>query len=213
LKKTSIYSRGGSVFTDKKIMEGIRNGDNVILEYVYTEYLPKVLKYLLKKQLLTADDIYDIFHESMIVCWENIRDDKVDFQRKFFPYLLGICLNLFMMRLRQEDNKAIVMETEHELIPVETGGDMFDLYPVNNIVYVSDEEIKSEIFCRCFNKLKDDCKRLLKLAYTGVDLSEIAKRMRYDVSFLYLKKHRCKEYLREIIKQDKWYSLLKKQLK
>ncbi|MGD0710244.1 MAG: sigma-70 family RNA polymerase sigma factor [Bacteroidales bacterium] len=201
------------MYSDKEIMEGILKKNNAIIQYVYTEYFPKISQHLLKNQILNKDDAYELFQESMIVCWENIRDGKVDFQKKFFPYLFGICRNLLLMRLRQKDNKAIVTEIDPDLLPIETDGDMLDLYPINDKVFISDEEIQSEIFSRCFNKLKDDCREVLKLAFSGVAISEIAKRMRYDASFVKLKKHRCKEYLRESIKQDKWYSLLKKHLK
>ena len=164
-----------------------------------------------KSQILNEDDAYDIFQESMIVCWKNIKDGKMDFEKKFFPYLFGICRTLLRMRLRQGD-KATVTEIDLDLFPIETDGDMLDLYPLNDTVYISDEEIQSEILSRCFSKLNEDCRDVLKLAFAGVTLGEIAKRKKYDISYVKLKKHRCKEYLRESIKQDKWYSLLKKHL-
>jgi RNA polymerase sigma factor (sigma-70 family) len=213
LKKSSIYNREASVYSDKEIMEGIMNGENAIIEYVYQEYFPKMLPFLLKNQILNEDDTRDIFQECMIVCWKNIKDGKVDFQKKFLPYLFGICRNLLLMRLRQEDTKATVTEIDLDLLPIEADGDMLDLYPLKDMVYISDEEIQAEILNRCFNKLNIDCREVLKLSFAGIDISEIAKRLRYDTSFVKLKKHRCKEYLRESIKQDKWYSLLKKQLK
>lgn len=163
------------MYLDKEIMKGIKNGNNEVLQYLYIEYYPKVLPYLLKSQILNEDDAYDIFQESMIVCWKNIKDGKMDFEKKFFPYLFGICRNLLRMRLRQGD-KATVTEINLDLFPIETDGDMLDLYPLNDTVYISDEEIQSEILSRCFSKLNEDCRDVLKLAFAGVTLGEIAKR-------------------------------------
>ncbi len=213
MKNSALYNRVAERYSDNEIVEGIKNGNNKVLQYLYVEYYPKVLPYLLKSQILNEDDAYDIFQESMLVCWENIKNGEMKLQNKFFSYFFGVCRNKMLMRIREKNNTATEADLDLDSFPLETNAEMLSLYPIDNTVYKSDEEIGYDILSRCFLKLNADCQSLLKWFYKGTSLSEIAKKMRYSSSYAKNKNQRCKKYLLEIIKQDKWYSLIKKDLK
>ena len=96
----------------------------------------------------------------MILCWENINNGKVELQNKFISYFFGVCRNLMLMRIRQKNNTATETDMDLDSFPLETNANMLSLCPIDDTVYKSDEEIGSDIFSRCFIKLKPDCQRV-----------------------------------------------------
>ena len=60
-----------------------------------------------------------------------------------------------------------------------------------------------------FQKLGDECKKLLQLFYDKVPYKEIAKIMNYkSIGLVKKKKFKCKEFLLKSIREDPEYKLL-----
>lgn len=198
-------------FSDNEIIEGVRNRDNNVFEYINTEYFHQFSHYIIKGGRLDEEDAKDIFQEGIIILWENSQKPNFKMRYSFVTYFFGICKKLLMDRLEIEYKISREEGAKMDLIPVEIDETISDFYFFSDSEYVSNIEMEFQIFTKHFIKLKDDCKEVLKMAYAKIPYDEIAQRMKYKKgTFAKNKKHRCKKYLMESISKDKMFRLMKK---
>jgi len=197
-------------YSNKELIEGVRNKDNDVLKYIYKEYFSQISQFLVKGGMLNKHDAEDIFQEALVILWNNFRNTEVKIRYDFYTYFSGICRNLLMERLKLEYKITKENLMDFDQIPDEEYEIISPFYPLKGIGSVDKNEIKYQLFIKHFKILKDDCKRVLKMAYAGVPHKEIAEKMGYKKgTFTKNKNHRCKEYLITSIKKDRLFKLLK----
>ncbi len=64
-----------SKISDTKIIEGIRQQDDTILNWLYDNYLPTV-KNLVLKNSGSKEDVSDVFQDSIIVLFKQVTDEQ-----------------------------------------------------------------------------------------------------------------------------------------
>jgi RNA polymerase sigma factor (sigma-70 family) len=201
-----LYSRRPKL-TDNEIIDGIRLGDSNALKFVYEEYFQSVYLKIVKGKLLNKEDARDIFHQAMIIVYDNVRMETFVLKKSFAAFLFAVCKKLTLMRLRFEYNSINNRVSEFDLVSEEEEK-RFDFYP--EIIVDSVKELKYGLFYKYFSQLKQDCKEVLKMAYSDVSYDEIAIKMGYKKgTFAKSKKNRCLGYLVKSIKSDKLFTQLK----
>jgi len=197
-------------YSNKEIIAGVKNKDNDVLKYIYKEYFNQIYQFLVKGGMLNKSDAEDIFQEGLVILWGNFQNNKVKMKYNFYTYFSGICRNLLMERLELEYKMTNESSINFDQIPNEKEEIISPYYPLTGFETFNKTEIKYKLFAKHFIKLKDDCKRVLKMAYTGISYDEIAEIMGYKKgTFAKNKKHRCKEYLINSITKDRLFKLLK----
>jgi RNA polymerase sigma factor (sigma-70 family) len=197
--------------SDNELIEGIKNRDNNVFDYVYKKYFKQLSNYIIKGGMLDEEDAKDIFQDGIIILWENFQKPNFQMKYKFTSYFFGICRNLLMDRLEIEYKQARAEEKKIDFVSQEINETFSDYYPFTNSEYISNTEIEFQLFSKHFIKLKEDCKNVLKMAYAGIPYDEIAQKMGYKKgTFAKNKKHRCKQYLMDSISTDKMFRLIKK---
>lgn len=209
MKIQRLYSKGGQKYSNKELIEGVRNKDNNVLKYIYKEYFDQISQFLVKGGMLNKHDAEDIFQEGLLILWDNFQNSQDKMRYNFYTYFSGICRNLLMERLKLEYKVTKERLIDFEQIPDEHYEIISPFFPLIGLESVNKNEIKYQLFIKHFKMLKDDCKRVLKMAYAGISHNEIANRMGYKKgTFPKNKKHRCKEYLINSIKKDRLFKLL-----
>ncbi|MCF8378087.1 MAG: RNA polymerase sigma factor [Bacteroidales bacterium] len=178
-------------FSEKEIIDGIRRRDNRVLSYVYKSHYSAILNLVLTNSG-SEDDAKDIFQETLIVVFKNIRE-KADFNLSsgFQTYMYSIARLLWLktIRNRKEDQKRL--NESHPYIDFEPPK------PFN------DQDIRYSLYQRAYRTIPEDCQEILRLTVDGVSQKDIAEKLGFrSENYIKKRKHFCKQYLIDKIKED-----------
>lgn len=176
-------------YSDIEIIEGIRNQDDRILNWLYDNYYRMVKDHVLKNSGST-DDVSDVLQDSVIILFEQITDNKINLTSDIRGYFFGIVKNVWNSQLRKRQ-KTTNLITDH---PDDDGSDDY-----NN-------QLLERIITRAFTKLKPDQQIVLNMFAEGKSYEEIAHNLDLkSEEYARRKKYLCKEALMDIVKEDPEY--------
>lgn len=180
-------------YSDEEILEGLKERDARIIQYVFDEYFRTIRGFVLRNNGI-LEDAEDIFQETLVIIYQKVRDNELNLECSFITFFYSVSRNLWFQKL--EKNK---------ILPA-------DVHDVENFIELSDEmmyEIYDEdrerikLFQQHFMELGEDCQRLLRLFVKKVPLAEIMKIMGYkSVKYTKTRKFLCKEKLKKRIIND-----------
>lgn len=173
-------------YSDDKIIQGIKQQDSEILNWLYDHYFPDVRRFVTRNSG-TQDDAYDIFQEAIIVLYNQIVCDDLDYRTDIKSYFLGIGKIMWRNKL----SRTKTHETLEDNILSESDVDVFNDPAFVNLVN------------RSLNKLTNEEREVLSMYAQGISYNDIAQIMGY-ASEVYArrKKYLSKEHLITIIKSD-----------
>lgn len=176
-------------FSDKNLIEGIRNQDDKVLNWIYENYLPLIRKHILQNSGNQAD-VSDIFQDTIIILYDQVVEGSFKLKSDLKGYFYGIAKNRWKEQLRSR-KETLVLDEEISDDP-------------------ESEEISSlvleRIISRAFNKLKPDYQAVLKLYSEGRSYEDIAKELDLKTETnARRKKYISKEALLEIVREDPEY--------
>jgi RNA polymerase sigma factor (sigma-70 family) len=175
--------------SDINIINGIRNQDDYILNWLYDNYLQSVKKHVLNNSG-SVDDVSDVFQDTIIVLYNQIVSNTLNLTTDLKGYFFGIARNVWSAQLRK---KQRTVELE------------IDLSDEDETEEQSDPELE-RIISRVFTQLKPDQQMILKLYSDGLAYDEIAAKMNLkNEVYARRKKYLSKESLIELLKGDPEY--------
>jgi RNA polymerase sigma factor (sigma-70 family) len=175
--------------TDSAIIEGIRQQDDQILNWIYDNYLQTVRHHVLKNSGSEAD-VSDVFQESIISLYRQISENELKLTSDLKGYFFGIARNIWSAQLRKK-----ARNTEIE----------FDL-PDDRDSEEAQNPILERIVSRAFQKLNPDAQTILTLYSEGFTYLEIVSKMNLkNETYARRKKYLSKEALMVLIKEDPEY--------
>lgn len=174
--------------SDNDIIDGIRNQDDKVLNYLYDNYYQSVKNHVLRNSG-SDEDVSDVFQDSIITLYQKISSNGFTLTSELKGYFFGIARNIWNSQLRQK-RRTEELKTD---FPDDNDDEFL-------------ESLFSSVMTRAFNKLKPDCQTVLTMYYDGCSYEEIAIRLNLkNESYARRKKYLCKEALLEIIKEDQEY--------
>jgi len=188
-------------YTSETILEGLRNSDRVIIDYVYKEYFP-VIRFFVLVNAGDESDAEDVFQDALVIIFRKMCTNDLELSSSFKTFLYSICRNLWMQKLAEMNNAPEFLDVEkHD--------------SVEEIVDIDFEELenrKYNLYHKHFLDIGKECKKLMKLFYRKVPPDEIIKKMGYkNTDSLKSQKYLCKEKLiNSIINDPKYKKLIKK---
>jgi RNA polymerase sigma factor (sigma-70 family) len=176
--------------SDTVIIEGIRQQDDKILNWLYDNYLQTVRHHVLRNSGSDAD-VSDVFQESIITLYSQISENELKLTSDLKGYFFGIARNIWSAQLRKKArNTEIEFDTPDE---IDDEG--------------SNHQILERIVNRAFQKLSFDSQTILTLFSEGYSYPEIASKMNLkNETYARRKKYLSKESLIELIKSDPEYN-------
>ena len=176
-------------FSDINIIEGVRNQDNKILNWLYDAYLQTVKKYVLGNSG-SEEDVSDVFQDTIIVLYNQIISDNLHLTTDLKGYFFGVARNVWSAQLRKKQ-KTIELEIDPPY--EEESEEQYD-------------PVLERVISRAFQKLKPDQQMVLNLFSDGLSYEEIAVKMNLkNEVYARRKKYLCKEALLELVKDDPEY--------
>jgi RNA polymerase sigma factor (sigma-70 family) len=175
--------------SDIKIINGIRNQDDFILNWLYDNYLQTVKKHVLNNNG-SDDDVSDVFQDTIIVLYNQIVSDSLTLTTDLKGYFFGIARNVWSAQLRK---KQRTVELEIDI-------------PDEDETEEQSNPVLERIVSRVFTKLKPDQQMILNLFSDGLSYEEIAVKMNLkNEVYARRKKYLSKESLLELMKEDPEY--------
>lgn len=171
------------------IIEGIRQQDDKILSWIYSDYHQTVRHHVLKNSG-SEDDVSDVFQETIITLYRQITEGKLNLTTDLKGYFFSVARNIWNVQLRRK-RRNIILDTD---------------LPDDNENEDSKIIILEKIISRVFQKLKPDAQTILKLYAEGKTYEEITSIMNLkNETYARRKKYLSKEALIELIKEDHEY--------
>ena len=182
---------------EEEYIQAIIAGDSKGLRNVYESFLPRIRK-LITNNGGSEADAQDIFQSAILTIYEKAQKENFRLTSKFYTLLYGICRNLWGNRLQKKSFKEVTL--------------------LEDVKYTSEENIEIDIekteeqqlFWSSFQKLGEDCQKLLRLFFDKEKMEKIAKMMGYgSISYAKKRKFQCKEKLVDLVKKDIRFKELK----
>ncbi len=170
--------------TESAIIEGIKKGDEKILDFLYKKNY-KMMVNLIIKNNGTEEEAKDIYQESLIVLWQKINNPEFVLTSKISTYLYSVCMNLWRKEL---DRKGKLSYDS-----VETG-EIMDF----------DKQERMRIVNKCIDELGETCKKILMYYYfDNLSMNDIAEKLGFaNADTAKTRKYKCKQELDKKIKSQ-----------
>ena len=183
--KRGLFKR----ISDINIINGVRNQDDKILNWLYDNYFQSIKNHVLSNSG-SIEDVSDVFQDTIIALYNQITDDKLNLTTDLKGYFFGIARNVWSNQLRKKQ-KTIELEID---------------LPEDEEFEEQGDPILERIVSRVFQKLKPDQQMVLNLFSDGYSYEEIAVKMNLkNEVYARRKKYLCKEVLLELVKEDHEY--------
>ena len=175
------------------LIERIKKKDGEkILEEVYRDYRNEFVLWAVRNHACTVEEAKDVFQQSIIIFYENIRSGKVtQITTLLKTYIFGIGKNKILELMRR--NRKVEAQYNDQIFAVDDGfyEDLDDEY----------EEKLSKV-THSLAKMGDPCKGILEqYYYHRKSMTEIAESMHYkNRDTVKNLKYKCLQRLRQLMK-------------
>lgn len=178
--------------TDTDYISGFKNNNESIISSFYKEYKDRFCSYFKSHFGKTGEYLTDLFQDSCLILWQNIRDDKLrqdNLTSSLLTYLLSV--GKYTMMARDRKYKEILDD---------------DAISRLRFVASDEEELKKRIeredfIYRVVSEMKPPCSELLKAFYWDkLSGQRIALKMGYSNSdSVKTQKHKCMGKLKALM--------------
>jgi RNA polymerase sigma factor (sigma-70 family) len=175
---------------DLKIILGILEHDNRVIQNVYNECYPMVERMIINSGG-DHEQAKDVFQEAWIIIYRKLKEGELELSCKFSTYIYAICKKLWIQEKRKRITRMRQIPAEPEIVE--------EPYPYGP----EDEDRIRVLFYKHFKQLSPDCQKILMLHFNEISIDEIQKIMSYQNSHYTMdRKYRCKKSLMQRIIND-----------
>lgn len=187
---------------DQKYIKALRDKDPVLCQEIYVKFLPTIVKRIIRKDG-TIEQAKEVFQDALLVIIQNSRSEDFKLKKSFEAYLWTICKYKFIDLCRKQ--KKYLRNEEGLRLNSET---FFDSAEVDQLLK---KETQLNLLWKGFEKLADDCKKIIKGKLEGLSTAEIMKQINFTKSpnAFFVKRFDCMRKLRKLIEQHPEYRSVK----
>jgi RNA polymerase sigma factor (sigma-70 family) len=180
------------------IIEAIKAGSEKILFQLYETYRDEFVSWAIRNHQVTVEEAKDVFQESVVGLYKNIKRGKVDrLEVSIKTYLFSIGKNIILNAIKRKGLEAKVYES-------------FSAIHDNGINEHYDQEHLIDLVKRLYKAMGSPCKEILEMYYEkSFDMESIALRVGYKNSDVAKKKkYECLRSLEDKINRSKLKDIL-----
>jgi len=180
--------------SDTEIIAGLKSEESWAFRHLYENFFSMVETYV-KRNRGNLDDAKDIFQEAIIALIKMLARESFILQQntKLSTLFYAIAKRLWLLKLRSQRMDIINSDISDMTYQFSEDEDL-----------LLEKKVKEERHNIIIAKLKlmgEECRKLLDLYYfKKIKLKEIAKIMSYSEGFVRVKKNRCMNELKSMIK-------------
>lgn len=181
---------------EQNYLNAIQTADRKGIEQIYADFLPRIVKLITTKGG-SHDDAEDVFQEAILIMYEKANAANFSLTSNFYTMLHGICRNLWGNRLQKKSFGEVTIPEDLKYTTGES---------IEEDIQQAEEK---QVFWDAFQKLGEDCRKLLSLFFEKIKMEEIMKIMGFgSIGYTKKRKFQCKEKLIDWIKKDARYEEL-----
>jgi RNA polymerase sigma factor (sigma-70 family) len=182
-----------------EIIQGILKSDANIINYVYKENFLVFRKYV-NENSGNDDDSADVFQDTIMAIYQKAKEGNLNIYVSFGTYLFSVAKRLWLEELRKRKLKNIVPSL-HNIDVIDENYD-FEF----EILYNE----RHKLIWNHFDKLSNDCKKIIKLFIDEKSVAEVTKIMQFNSDqHTKNRRMRCKSRLITFILKDPQFKKLK----
>lgn len=170
-------------------LQQFKLGKTEAINWLYENYRDEFVMWVLKRHQCTEEEAIDVFQDSVIAFYRNVRLGKIIIlQSSIKTYLFGIGKNLLLKRFRAKRLQTVSMEKTENVVPNE------EEMPYEKLQNM--ERVK--LIRQLLQRMKEPCRSILKLFYfKKYAMEAIQNAMNYNsLEVVKTQKKRCMKRLR-----------------
>jgi RNA polymerase sigma factor (sigma-70 family) len=184
---------------DQQYITALLNNDTVLLQQLYENHAGKIKAMVLKNNG-SEEDAADIFQEALVDIFKKAKNTGFTLTCPLDAYLYLICKNRWINELKKRGGRVTFTDT--------SGYNHTD--DVLRQADILQNQTERGILLQ--QKLKDlgeGCRNLLELAWSGLGLEEVAKKLNNSYGYVRKKKSECMAKLITLVKASPAFATLK----
>jgi len=159
-------------FTDSQFIDGLRTNSNEVLTALYKKYYTIVLKLIVSNNG-TQDEAQDVYQETIIVVFENVRKPDFELNCQLQTYIYSIAKRLWLKQLKKNGKTFLFKEDEENELADVTND-------LNDHVKKEDDILKMN---KSMQLLGEPCNTIINDFYVlKLSMDEIAEKFGYTNS-------------------------------
>jgi RNA polymerase sigma factor (sigma-70 family) len=176
-------------FSDSDFLKGLISRDERILRALYTTYFDGVRRFVLANNG-SSDDAKDIFQDVLLVLFQKARDGNFKLTCALGTYLYSVTRFLWLKELSKRRWTSFELNEKHDFVDTD-----------DDVVAIHEKNERLLFFRKCFEKLSENCRKVLSLYNEGHSIAEITLIMGFkSEQHTKNRRYRCKLTLIENIK-------------
>lgn len=180
------------ITVDSDYLDELRRGSPKAFEELYNRYFRMVEDMVLKFNGST-EDARDVFQEALFVFVKKLRDPAFTLTSKASTFIYAVARNLYLKKAGKATVEISIDQQQFSIFKQEEPAQE-DLTPIekDSILNVMNDKL---------GQLEADCRAVIMYSfYQGLSHAQIASLTGYTEAFVKVKKFRCLEYLRKMVK-------------
>ncbi len=180
------------ITVDGAYLAELRKGSPKAFEELYLRYF-RMVEDMVFKFNGTAEDARDVFQEALFVFVKKLREPDFTLTSKASTYIYAISRNLYLKKAGKT-TVEISMDQQQFSLFAQSEPDPEGLSP-------NEKDSMLSVMNDKLGQLEADCRTVIMYSfYQGLSHAQIAALTGYTEAFVKVKKFRCLEYLRKLVK-------------
>lgn len=192
-RKSTINRVKKRRYNDEEIIEGLRQGSDDVLNFLYKNYYGAV-RSLVLNSYGCEEQARDIFQEVIIVIYNKLQDSNFKITSSFFTFFYAVVKITWLdFRKMKKTNPLGNALDYNEGIGVD----------VEEVELLATRALRSNLFYTYLKQLKESCRKILELSMAEYNAEEIAAKMDLKSGgYVRKRKSECLKILIEKIRKD-----------
>jgi len=182
-------------YNDEELIEGLRQGEDAVLNFLYKNYYG-VVRGMVLKSYGNEDQARDIFQEVIIVIYNKLQDSNFKITSSFFTFFYAVIKNTWLdYRKLSLKNPLIYAKDYSDEIGVGI--------EIDQVEVLATKAIRLGLFNTYFKELADGCQQILSLFRAEYKAEEIANELGFkSANYVRKRKSECLKILIQKIRKD-----------
>lgn len=192
-RKSTINRVKKRRYNDEEIIEGLRQGSDDVLNFLYKNYYGAV-RSLVLNSYGSEEQARDIFQEVIIVIYNKLQDSNFKITSSFFTFFYAVVKITWLdFRKMKKTNPLGNALDYNEGIGID----------VEEVELLATRALRSNLFYTYLKQLKESCRKILELSMAEYNAEEIAAKMDLKSGgYVRKRKSECLKILIEKIRKD-----------
>ena len=185
---------------DQRYVEGLLSNNYVVIDELYRNCWPGIRRMVINNNGSEADAA-DLFQDALLMICSKARQNSFQLTCPMEAFLYLICKNRWINELHKKRNRYVTIRDEEGY---DIGTDAMAAYEQFKIL-----EQRRVLVEEMFEQLEDGCRQLLRQAWSGRSLEEIATVFNFSYAYVRKKKSLCMSRLISLVQSSDRYQNLK----